>query len=281
MNDQGQVIVEHNGLHIWDVRTKTITPITGVRHKVTDINEFGQVIGVGIDANGSQSGVIWDQGQLTHIGSFGSVVSLSAINNYGHVAGQAYDPITGWRNIYWDGTALVDLGPGQGSAGINNHDQIVLKNNNGWVLWDHYNETVLSGLSGSAGFNAVNDFGVAVGWDAFFEDSPTNIHAISSSVPYDDPQDYGSLGSNYYTVFHSVNNRGWMVGRAWFSAQPDLGIIHKNSGLSKLDEFLPASSGWDSLINAIDVNSNGDVIGVGRRNGYLGYAFYMNSICLQ
>jgi hypothetical protein len=72
-----------------------------------------------------------------------------------------------------------------------------------------------------------------------------------------------------------------MVGRAWFSAQPDLGVVYQYSKLRKLDEFLPASTAWDTLTNAIDINSNGDVIGVGRKNGYLGYAFYMNSICLQ
>jgi probable HAF family extracellular repeat protein len=95
-----------------------------------DINKRGEIAGVSGRADGGREAVVWQDGQITRLGTFASKLSHGqAINDRGAVAGWSENEDGSNRAFLWLDGALVNLGTLGGdhsvARGLNNKNQVV------------------------------------------------------------------------------------------------------------------------------------------------------------
>jgi probable HAF family extracellular repeat protein len=293
INESGHVVgwsVNASGQYrafLWDNVSgiQDIGDLGGGISMATGINDAGQIVGSSRNNSGQFRPFIWDN--VNGIQSFSGISSQSSIgvkiNNSGQVAGGFYDTSGKSQAFYWDssnGTQLLGnlnqnpiYAPQSQSeaAAINNNGQVVgwaddTSNNDRAFLWDSANGMQNLGSLGTSGGNyswsrGINDFGQVVG--------SSNNHAFLWDT-IDGMQDIGTLGGNS-AIAYDINNYGQIVGQSSNSLSQNRATLWDNEATYDLNVFLPADSDFFLLTQAIGINDNGQIIGLGYlKSGYEG-----------
>jgi len=219
------------------------------------INEAGEIVGCAMDA--AFTGVYavhWNARQgMRHLrGLAGIRSSASDINNHGQVAGD-YNPMEDRQAFIWDKAhGMVDLGSmgGQYDAtlGINDYGQVIGQSFTadgywcGWIWNASTGMRMLPTLSGNfAAPRCINDAGQIVGDTEKMPGWP--IPALwESGGGIADINDL--VGSSQWEIagVSSINNKGWMMARAW-SREDDLlhWCVLRPVGISFVMDIMPGS----------------------------------------
>jgi len=191
INNQGQIVGSYQGPGMFDLpfgfvwRNGQWSDLGslpgGCCTDPRDINDTGQIAGLGYTALGQQRAVRWQAGVLTNLGTLGGGSSYaSGINNRGQVVGGSWtgaDPGVGHGFLWQDGV-MTDLGV-NGISDINDQGQIAGMTPEGpsgprAFVSDHGVVTELPTLGGPWGdAAAINNLGHAAG-----------ISAINSQFTY-------------------------------------------------------------------------------------------------
>lgn len=195
MNDRGQVTVSEvtepepgsfrTACLLWQVGGG-LTDLGGVGGGYTacrDINDRGQVVGESATADGEVHAFLWDDGEMTDLGTLGGVAARSEavdVNEHGDAVGWSsfYGPEG--REVHavlWRDGEIVDLGSLGGAVSqahaINDRGQVVGSSTIGFqdrpFLWEHGRMTDLTtfvdpelGATGGGAFR-INDRGQVLG----------------------------------------------------------------------------------------------------------------------
>jgi probable HAF family extracellular repeat protein len=206
------------------------------------INDNGVVAGTAFPGAGeSDRAFVYDNGQLTMLGTFGGAWSNArAINQAGYVVGDA---------------ATV----GAGGPFFNDYHGFLFKNG------------TMQDLGTFGGYTSstqdVNEAGQVVGW------STTNIdYELSEIRPFlfQNGQliDMGSLGG-HWGYAHGINNAGMAVGESDIITTEGWGshaFIYLNGQMIDLNKLVDGANGWE-LINAQDINDSQQILGTACRLG--------------
>ena len=251
----------------------TVIQVGQTGYQGNDLNNSGQVVGMVPDTgSGLPSGFVWSGGTITFLaapagtatglpaGSIGFVSGANAINTSGQVAGtSSFLGLGGGstsRASLWSGGSPTLLPPVSGFTasqgfGINSSGQVVGFSTAGCcsvapTLWSGGTATNLGTLGGTSGLAfALNTSGQVVGMSTITGDTANHATLWSGGSIID-------LGAQRAT---SINDAGQIVGQGSFG-----GATFWNSSASA-----PIDLGWGSDASAIanDLNSGGDVVGMG------------------
>jgi probable HAF family extracellular repeat protein len=290
MNAKGDVVGDANfQAFIWSHGSLSVpAPLANGFSTARSINDLGQVVG-GFAPNGTSAAFLLDggvvtkldvplgttyslapainnQGEillntraglgttaflLTHearrqIPSFGGFIEAHALNQLGQVVGESSKAGTVPSHAFlWSGEQSIDLGvlPG-GEAG----------GNCGFCAAPNFSNAT-----------AINDSGEIVGQSAA---AGQVLHAFvwrGSGM-----EDLGTLPGDNRSYASSINNRGQIVGWSGHATGVIIdytrAVLWSEGTIVKLDEFIPADSGW-TLDIAVAINSSGQIAGTGHRNG--------------
>ncbi|TYB48940.1 hypothetical protein [Actinomadura chibensis] len=279
--------------------TLTVGPAAAQRY--TDINDRGDIIGVG-QQPGAQNGQAFVIKAGTSTPQFLSTPSDPgntrqyteplAINNNGVTVGDTYlTPTTGpvlnvHRPTRWDGPGAtgVDLGvdPDRSffdvrATGINDSGLIVGKtlqaddHTDAWTV----NGTTITRLPPLPGgtearANGVNDNGVVVG-AAIAADKATipAVEWVNGQI-----RSLGILPGGTYAEARAVNSSGVAVGQSTVTTGKELGLSHAVvfSGGDVTDLNVPGTGRGDTVANA--VNDDGTIVGQAVATGFV----YQNGV---
>lgn len=178
----------------------------------TDINELGDIVGIGSDANGKVKAFLWQNGGMTELpvpGDWNGItrVSATAINNSGQIAGD-----TGFNDGFvhpfiWENNSITLLGLSKAEAhDINEQGYLTgtAYNFDGGFRWkDGLMEMVFQGNNTQAW--RISDNGLIVAYrDSLWQDG--TVYNVNELL--DESADGWSN-----IVFNDINNAGQIVGR--------------------------------------------------------------------
>jgi probable HAF family extracellular repeat protein len=183
LNDQGQVLfsassgpdTEFEITRLWQIGgafTDLGRGLGGVRTRGVDLNEQGQVVGYSQTATGELHAFLWQDGEITDLGTLGGANSSAlGINERGQVFGTSETADGETHAFFWEDGEMTDLGrlPGPTdeavARAINDRGQVVGTSNGRAFLWDDGEMTDLGAAVADAGSDAVdiNNRGQVVG----------------------------------------------------------------------------------------------------------------------
>jgi probable HAF family extracellular repeat protein len=277
INDSGVVAGYSLGIpkhaFAWQNGTTTWLPELGYTSSgARGINNSGQIVGLLVSSDGTDRGVLWQNGSATDLGFSG--VAL-VINDAGQIAGWSTD------NSGSGSTVITNLGSLGGPtntvtrisntgviAGSANTADGYTDSNNKWHAYRHAYLgtpsalTDLGTLGGQESYGiSMNDSGQVVGAS---ESADGSHHAFlwqNGSMT--------DLGPGSAT---GINNSGLIIG---FPAPGGPSIL-ANGSWQSLSSMIPTDSGW-TLQQVIALNNEGTIIGVGLQNGIL-HGFLLNPV---
>jgi probable HAF family extracellular repeat protein len=207
----------------------------------TDINDGGQIVGWAENKLGHQLAFIHEAGQMIHIGTLGGDESTAfSINANGTVAGDSFtipgdeSPSTERAFVWSQESGIQDLG------------------------------TLAGGQTAAYDVNSVRQI---VGTSH----TSTGSHAFlwQNSVM----TDLGTLGRRSFfstSVALAVNDLGRIVGWSRASStSKSQAVMVVDGKMLELTKLIPSGSGWESLESASDINNVGQIVGIGKRKGYM------------
>jgi probable HAF family extracellular repeat protein len=257
---------------------RSLPTLGGRVSSISDINNSGTVVGVSRTAEQVPHATVYLSGAIIDLGEIrGFPSAAAAINDYGVIVGEMRGDDSTIGFIMNGPEHVMTLGSLGGRVtmptDINNQGQVVGISLSGkpWTtgptdapaqegfLWQN---GVMVGI-GSLGGNtsnafSINDLGQIVGETAL---SDGEFHAFIYD-PNGGMRDLGTSGMQ--SAAHSINNAGVVVGYAvdelgkWRAA-----LFDESSEVQFLDQLIPSDSGWERLIRATDVNTQGQIAGVG------------------
>jgi probable HAF family extracellular repeat protein len=119
----------------------------------------------------------------------------------------------------------------------------------------------------------VNDSGQVVGWSMLAGNSLYHAFLYQNGVM----SDIGTFGAGNSSAANAVNNNGDVVGYVYNgSTGYQRAFLYSGGVMQDLNGLLPANSGW-TLIEAHDINDNGQIVGMGLIDG-VGHAFSMTPV---
>ncbi|CAN5560804.1 hypothetical protein BH09PLA1_BH09PLA1_00800 [soil metagenome] len=214
---------------VWSATTglQTIGTLGGSKSEARGINNFGQVTGAAVTANGTTRAFRWSATTgMQDLGTLGAATRGNAINYSGHVAGLAV--VNGQSRAFrWrPDTGMTDIGTlggisAEGHA-INNRDQI-------------------------AGESVTAEGGGNLHTHAFRWDPQTGM------------LDLGTLGGNG-SLARGINDDGWVVGNSYLPSNepPVHGFVHDGTSMRDLNDLIDPASGW-LILDAHDINNRGQI----------------------
>ena len=240
-----------------------------------DINDLGYIVGTSQLANGQERAFIYGKfNGMTNIGTLGGDRSRAiSINNSNEIAGWSY--IAGSDVYYaykWDTTnSFLNLGNLGGNHNfaekINDLGQIVGGSrtyDNGATHAFFWNS--LSGMTDIANpfggvATGINELSQVVGF--FYNNSTLDWHLFLWDAT-NGFQDLNIVNQGWGT-YYTINDSGLVVGKLI----NDTAVIYDSNTntLNNLIDLIPEDSGWESLEYAFDINSSGQIVGSGIKDG--------------
>jgi len=224
---------------------------------------------------------VWDSDDGTqNLGTLGGNSSQAwGVNDAGTVVGQSVNATGETRAFYWtNGGGMIDLGTLGGdhsyAFAINNADTVVgcaddnQANRQYSFRWTSGNGMEKLKQFGSARYScafAVNASGVVVG-EAEITSGPIHAALWRGTNQVDD---LGTLGGNA-SIARAINVNEEVVGASLTADGNTRAFGWDDTGvaaMTDLNDLLPSGSGW-VLIDAWDINDNGEIVGYGTRNGF-------------
>lgn len=238
------------------------------RSSSTDVNSVGHVVG----RNEYSEAVIWKWGQPLVIGvpvGFSSSDAV-AINDLNQVACNTRRSNGQEAAFLWEDEVFRDLGTLGGGyctvSDINNLMQVVgnsttVEGLDHAFIWEDGQMTDLGGLEGDliSAATGMNNVGGVVGWSS----GPNGDSALlwtngeASALP--------RLVGDRWTIPYAINDDGIIVGIASSIELGERAVMWRENEILDLNDFL-FGEGW-VLESALDINSAGWIVGIGRLNG--------------
>jgi probable HAF family extracellular repeat protein len=266
----GQSQLSGNNMHafFWENGQMTdLGTLGGSASAANGINNSSQVVGGAFfPDNTTGHACLWENGQITDLGTLGGLGSNAfAINNLSQVVGAANTEFSG-HAFLWENGQMTDLGTLGGSLsiayGINNSSQVIGFSDLGGnishaFIWENGQMTDLVGTLGgyvSCAYG-INNLSQVVG--------VANNHAFL----WENGQltDLGTLGGGT-SVAYAINNLNQVVGYSYLSVNTKHAFLWENGLMKDLNSLIDPGSGW-TLISAVGINDNGEIIGNGLNNG--------------
>jgi uncharacterized membrane protein len=234
------------------------------------INNSGTIVGIALDNNlNVDKTYLWDGHNVSYDIP---LIYGWAINDAGFVAGNGAFNMRSEASIY-DGTQTLSLAPGIGehssAMGINNLGEAVGRIGYSYTGDDAFlwSENVLNILPKDTADRAraadINDHSVAVGW--------VRRYSQDRAVYWDNATLHSLHDDSYSAIANAINNAGQIVGGGNYA------MLWDGNESVRLQDLIPADSGWDRLTVANDINESGQIVGMGERNGRL-RAFLLNPV---
>ena len=288
INDHGQVVgvckLAGNEWHIfgWDADggVRDLGPCADAgRYECVQINDAGQIAGVGVDPNGSTRAFLRDPNGVQHIlrAPRGERVSVYGLNNRGQVVG-CYHAERGPRQAFvWDkDVGMRSLGGPSVieslARSINDAGQAVgflsLDRTNQWyaVLWDPNAGMRSLGLAqfGPTSTCHINNAGFVVGQFGSADDRT----CVSTWTSREGARLFDSQGASMYVA--AVDDSGRFVARAEWTGSKILG---GGSGGTSTSFLWDPNDGWREIHRhlgrgdvvefvAVDMNNKGQIAGL-------------------
>ena len=275
INNQGQVVGKSNNTaFLWENGTMTsLGTLGGSESEARDINDFGYVAGTSQLLNGQKRAFIWNSTTgMTNIGTLGGDKSISfTINNSREIGGYSFTSDNSVQHAYkWDPINnflnLNNLGGDQSCVmQINNSGQVVggSRISDGGAthayIWDNVNGMVDLNPSTGGVATGINDLSQVVGY--FFDNYEWNLFLWDATNGFQDL----NIVSDGFGSMYRINDAGLLIG----DLTGDTAFLYdtNTSELNYLIDLLPEDSEWDSLENAMDINSLGQIVGSGMKDG--------------
>ena len=229
---------------IYDGALRQLALPTGSTSAVAHgINDAGKIVGIG-----NSRALVWTSSTATptYLANLAGATVLTSrawkVNEAGDIVGHARDAMSVQHAAWWkpDGS-VVDLGtlnPSYAAEAldVNEAARIVGK-------------SVVGVVPGSTSGT--------LQWQAFlFENGSMRGLGTLPSAPM-----------ALHSIANAINDDGWVVGQveqvAGIAARA---VLWRDGVIVDLNDYLPANSGW-VLTSAVDVNSQGDIVGRGTLNG--------------
>ena len=281
LNDNGDVVgtsTNSSGYaHPYFWSGGTMTDLASGTMNIGDafgINNSGDIVGWLTSSPGADGDAfVYSGGTMNFLGAAtsGNTGVGTGINGSGTVAGWSTTGILTFEAWSETGGTYTPIGPDLGgsfmiSQGINDSGTVV-----GWGLngssvqqawsWSGGALTSLGTLGGSAsGAFGINNAGVIIGEAA----TATESHAFSYSGGT--MTDLGTLGGSQSTAY-GLNEAGDIVGGSWVDGFGTThAFLYSGGSMVDLNTMIDPLSGW-TLVNARDVNNNGQIVGYGSIGG--------------
>jgi len=231
----------------------------------SEINDSGQVVGVGYYSDGPNRPFVWQRGVMTDLDPHYAATDyvVHAISNQGVAVGEATGLSSGrCLGFIWQYGRLNWLkGPVPGwytaASGVNEHGEVVGVGTRGGFAcadqdWGSYDTSAVRwqngqiALLGSGEATAINDNGLIVGDDTGDPVAWKNGRRIRLRIPR-------GFGSAYPEL---VNNRDEIAGYTFTDAYEDHGLVWRGGKVSDLGR-LPGTANTDPSA----INDSGQIIG--------------------
>jgi probable HAF family extracellular repeat protein len=256
------------------------------------INDQGQIVGYASSSDGSTHAFLFDGSSMIDLGTVvdSSYSQARSINDDGKVVGFYYQADNSVYNafLYSNGTLgkISELGSSTSYAyAINSGGTIVGEAAFNSTTTDHAflssgTKTVdLSTLGGTQSTAyAVNDNGDVVGVSTLDGDSEWHAFVYHSSDTSAEMVDLGDL-NGLATIATAINNKGAIVGSAGSSTGSDSrAFLYVGGTMIDLKTLLNSSGmGWQ-LLEALDINDSGQIVGIGVNPAGETHAFLLNPV---
>ena len=247
----------------------------GASSVARDINVSGAVVGHSLSALNNQKAFLYtNAGGMVSLGTLGGSASdATAINRDGAIVGSAQTTNNAARRafIYRDGvmTRLGSTFGGTDSAAtaINDGGEVA-----GWAatagnasrrafLYSGGVTRNLGTLGGESVATGLNESAEVVGYSVVASGARHAFLYSGGSMI-----DLGTLGGRNSEARAIVDYVSAVVGTSEVAGGGSHAFIYRNSAMVDLNSLLPAGSGW-ILEAATAINSSGEIVGYGLRNG--------------
>jgi probable HAF family extracellular repeat protein len=238
---------------------------------IGNINNRGQIAG-GVVVKGILYPAVWDNGNITVLGSFGGIekdaVGLArSVNEKGQAVGFAYLPGGARHAFFYDG-AMHDLGcpPANGSSPC--YVDAFSINDRGWIvgnaaggcafLYDGHMHRIEPADTYGIGAFSINNWNQAVG--SYEKGSPV------FSFIFDGSYTIFSFPNAHFTWAVAINDAGTIAGTALLQRicracnETEHGFMYQNCVATDLNSFLPPNSGME-IVSASGINAQGHISG--------------------
>lgn len=247
-----------------------------------DINNLGQIVGVySTEINGDSTvrSFIYHQGTFADLGTISSDPRAqswaNSINDDGQVVGSANTVYVGSRfHAYlFSGGVMKDIdtiGPDHEESEalvINNRGMVLGSERDGGIFL--YSSGVIRRLNIFGNALDMNDLGEFIGWGSWGSGLGGGFLYREGELTI-----LGGLSDSKNTKPLAINEKSQIVGqsdigyveRPWGYRRVDHAFLYENGVMTDLNTLIPEISNWE-LMYATDINTRGQIVGYGVREG--------------